>query len=133
MNFIDDPQMNRMTLFLDLASRKQQVITSNLANSETPGYQSKALPFEQVFRQELEAPAALRTTRERHFRALPVLVRGAEVENRVTDAMGYDGNNVDLDYEMTELAKNVLRFTTVSRLLQQKIHMLEQSIREGRS
>ena len=128
----DEAVLDRMKLFLDYSARKQQVITSNLANSETPGYKAKELNFDDVFRTELQEFEALKRTREKHFEGRPHLVRSAEIEQKANNALGRDGNNVDLDREMTQLAQNVLKFSVVSRLYQQKIQMIKYSLREGR-
>lgn len=128
----DEAVLDHMKLFLDYSARKQQVITSNLANSETPGYRAKELNFAGVLERELEGSETLRRTRENHIVDTPILVREMEVEERVSDAMGRDGNNVDLDKEMTQLAQNVLKFSVVSRLYQQKIQLIKFSLREGR-
>jgi flagellar basal-body rod protein FlgB len=61
-----------------------------------------------------------------------VLVREPAIQTSPTDALGRDGNNVDLDREMTQLAKNVLRFSVVSQMYQQKIQQIKYSLREGR-
>jgi flagellar basal-body rod protein FlgB len=128
----DEAILDRMKLFLDYSVRKQQVITSNLANSETPGYKAKELNFDDVFRQELQDSVTLKKTREKHLEGRPLLVRSAEVEEKANDTLGRDGNNVDLDREMTQLAQNVLKFSVVSRLYQQKIQLIKYSLREGR-
>lgn len=130
---LDEAVLDRMRLFLDYSARKQQVITSNLANSETPGYRAKELDFTEVFQQELQGGESLRRTHENHIAVSgPSLIREAEVEQKANDALGRDGNNVDLDKEMTQLAQNVLKFSVVSRLYQQKIQLIKYSLREGR-
>jgi flagellar basal-body rod protein FlgB len=128
----DETVLNHMKLFLDYSARKQQVITSNLANSETPGYKAKELNFEDIFQQELQGNQPLIRTRENHFQGKPSLSREPQVVQKGNDALGRDGNNVDLDKEMTQLAQNVLKFSVVSRLYQQKIQMIKFSLREGR-
>ena len=128
----DETVLNHMKLFLDYSARKQQVITSNLANSETPGYRAKELDFADVFKQEMQSSGVLKQTREKHIEGKPSLVRVAEVKEKANDALGRDGNNVDLDREMTQLAQNVLKFSVVSRLYQQKIQLIKYSLREGR-
>ena len=128
----DEAVLDHMKSFLDYSARKQQVITSNLANSETPGYRAKELNFTDVLQQELRGDGVLRRTRERHIEGTPTLIREAEVHEKANDALGRDGNNVDLDREMTQLAQNVLKFSVVSRLYQQKIQLIKFSLREGR-
>lgn len=129
---IEEGILNQMKLFLDYAARKQKVISSNLANAETPGYRAKDLQFAQVLEQELDGTASIRRTDERHLPARPVLIRPQELEPAAGDSLGYDGNNVDLDKEMTDLAENVLKFSVVSRIVQQRLHLIRSVIKEGK-
>ena len=130
---IEDGVLDQMKRFLDFSARKQQVITSNLANSETPGYKAKELNFRELFEEEVGSGLKLRRTREKHLGGRPALVREPAIEEKPGDALGQDGNNVDLDREMTELAQNVLKFSVVSRLYQHKIQQIKFSLREGRA
>jgi len=130
---IDEAALERMKLFLDYAARKQKTIASNLANSETPGYRAQDVKFEDVLRDAVGAPGELKKTSERHLEARPVLARPGPSIDGKEDTLGYDGNNVDLEKEMTELAENVLRFSVVSRLVQQKLQMIRSGIKEGRT
>jgi flagellar basal-body rod protein FlgB len=126
---VDEPVLDRMKLFLDYAAKNQKVITSNLANAETPGYRAQELPFEDVFQSELAGHSKLQVTDPKHISTKPTLVR--KPFDQADDAMGHDGNNVDLDKEMTALAKNVLKFSVVSQMFQQKVRIIELSLTEG--
>ncbi|HLV01746.1 MAG TPA: flagellar basal body rod protein FlgB [Acidobacteriota bacterium] len=130
---VNEPILDRMKLYLDFAVRKQKVIASNLANVETPGYQRKELEFEEIFQSEVEGQLPLQRTSSQHLGSRPALLREPVVKQTYTGSMGYDGNNVDLDQEMTDLSQNVLKFSVVSQLLQKKLSMIAYSIREGRS
>jgi flagellar basal-body rod protein FlgB len=128
---IEENVLDRLKLFLDYAARKQQVVSSNLANAETPGYRAKELRFSDVLQEELGG-ASMRRTDPRHLPAKPALARIRELEPSAGDSLGYDGNNVDLDKEMTELAENVLKFSVVTRMVQQRMHLLRSVIKEGK-
>ncbi|MFB3901838.1 MAG: flagellar basal body rod protein FlgB [Acidobacteriota bacterium] len=128
---ITDPVMQRLGAFLDYAARKQEAISSNLANAETPGYQAKDVRFEEFLREEA-ASAQLTRTKPRHLPGRPRLARSAAVETRAGDSLGNDANDVDLDQEMTALAQNVVRFSIAARLLQMKGQLLKSSIKEGK-
>lgn len=129
---LNEPVLDRMKLYLDYAVRKQKVIASNLANVETPGYQRKQLEFEEVFQTEVDGQLSLQKTSSQHLESRPRLLREPVVRETYTGSMGHDGNNVDLDQEMTDLSQNVLKFSVVSQLLQKKLSMIAYSIREGR-
>jgi flagellar basal-body rod protein FlgB len=130
---IDESALEKMKLFLDYAARKQRTIASNLANSETPGYRAQDVKFEELLRDAIDGSKELRKTSERHLEARPVLSRPGEGVDGNGDTLGYDGNNVDLDKEMTDLAENVLKFSVVSRLVQHKLQMIRSGIKEGRT
>ena len=51
--------LERMKSFLDFSIQQQNVITSNLANLETPGYRTKQLIFEEVLRDQRQQPRSL--------------------------------------------------------------------------
>jgi flagellar basal-body rod protein FlgB len=127
---IEESILQRMSAFLDFAARRQEAITSNLANSETPGYRAKNVSFGDFLAAEMGAGAPMRRTSELHMKGKPTLIRPEESQGG--DTLGNDGNNVDLDREMTQLAQNVLKFSVVGRLLQQRLHLIRAGIREGR-
>ena len=109
---------------MDQTSRRQQVLSSNLANVDTPNFQAKDVQF----LKELEA-LQVKTTSPRHIQ-VPGSEAGAivyEVGGNIKD----NGNSVDLDREMTELTKNGLQYVTLVEYLNQKLKTLRSAINEG--
>ena len=114
--------INLMEKSLDTLWLRQEVIAHNIANAETPGYKTQHVEFEEAFRQALvqnQGQLALKTSTPGHITITtgtpmdiqPVVVR----ENWHTKRM--DGNNVDIDGEMTELAANTIQYNlTVQKL-----------------
>jgi flagellar basal-body rod protein FlgB len=100
--------------YLDLLSARQKVVSSNIANGDTPGYKTKDVDFRALYSAEAsgEMPS-------------PVEVSGLKTRN--------DGNNVSLDREARLLAENALRFNVASNLLRSQIRMVKSAIQEGRS
>ena len=131
---IDDAVLNRMSRFLDFAARKQQVITSNLANAETPGYQAKDVQFQDVLAEaETGGAQTLRKTHAEHLSGKPELIREELSRGHLGDSLGHDGNDVDFEKELVDLSENVLKFSVVGRLLQLKLQLIKAGIKEGRS
>ena len=103
------------TLFeqLNFRGEKQKVISSNIANINTPNYKTKDLIFEdelKSFNNTLE----LKQTNLKHISLAsnlstsnPKLVelKGLEEQN--------DGNNVNLDTQMSEMSKNKILFDAI--------------------
>lgn len=131
MKIFEHTLIDRMKLFLDYSTRRQKVISSNLANVDTPGYRTRDLDFKEVFRKESEGLSGMRVGHSRHLGQQPVLLREPVVREVKTGSLGNDLNNVDLDREMTNLATNVLKFSTVVQFMKMKLRMLESSIRGG--
>lgn len=122
---------------LDASWKRNEVIAANIANADTPGYKSKNLAFESVFQRELKPDSfALRsgsagTDNPRHidFETESSQLRVTE-QNR--SAMRMDGNNVDVDKEMTELAKNQILFDTLTYTMSKQLGRIKTAINEGK-
>ncbi len=142
MSWLVDSTQSILSGALEGLTRRQAVISSNLANIDTPGYQPKAVDFETALRAEVQAaqssPAdlfapmagpsadvALRTTDSRHLGL-------SDVSNGAPDAAAesFDGslrndrNKVDLESEMTALSETQLKFEAVTRLENGKFSQL---------
>lgn len=95
---------------LDAAWTRNSVITNNIANVDTPGFKSSKVEFESALKAAMEADQGgfkAKTTRPEHydFTGSVEKVKPSVVSNTDT-AYRPDGNNVDIDYENVELAKN---------------------------
>ena len=123
---------------LDFRTSRHDLLASNVANKDTPGYQAEDLVFRASLEKALQAeqPGPLKQTDSRHFdgRNTPPL---NEVEaQRILSASPYpdfDGNTVDLDREMAKIAENQLMYNATLRMLANKFRGLKSAIAEGRS
>ncbi len=105
---------NSLESYLDLVSARQKLVTSNIANADTPGYKTQDLDFQASFQAMLSGGAPRQET-----------VEGLETKN--------DGNNVDLDREARLLAENTLRFSVASNLMKTQIDQIRSAIKEEAS
>jgi len=123
-----------LTKALDAYAMRHKAIASNVANITTAGYRAKSVVFEEELAGALrqDAIGGVRTN-EKHMaigasrlaEANPTTVE--EKPNGDTAASGY--NNVDLDNEMAELAKNQLRFRFSARMVAEAFRGIQKSIR----
>lgn len=104
------PYVNVLGQALRAASTRHSVISNNIANVNTPGFKKSEVVFEELLAAELSPPKnklQLLRTQDSH---LPMQGKKAGISpqiNRIdTTTMRTDGNNVDVDVEMAELAKN---------------------------
>ncbi len=124
---------------LNVLSDRQNIIASNVANAETPGYKAKELNFEKVMRTLVPSSSALpmKTTSIKDVSAGsgypgapggPGFVKSF-IENRKSESVPtLDGNTVNLSDEMSDMASNSIRFEAVSGLLSKKFAELNTAI-----
>ena len=98
--------------YMNLVSARQKLVASNIANADTPGYQTKDIDFQS----ELENMMAGGKPNVKE-------VSGLKNKN--------DGNNVDVDREARLLAENALKFSIASSLAKSELSTLRTAITEG--
>jgi flagellar basal-body rod protein FlgB len=121
--------LNDLKTALNVYAKRHAVVSENIANVETSGYQARELRFEDLLSGARLRLAGTRTQADH----LPLGARkldDAKPEVRATDA-DYDNgtNNVDIDVEMTDLATNDLSYRLATRLLSLRYGMLRSAIR----
>lgn len=98
----------------DASSQRNKAIANNIANIDTPGYKRQDVSF------AANLEEALRHSR---FESLDDKVGSIRLDRlrgrQYTDAVGYsyrlDGNNVDIETENAELAKNNLLYNGLTQ------------------
>lgn len=115
-----DPVSTQLDRYLTLVSQRQKLVASNIANADTPGYQTQDFDFEAQLHAALQAPQDATP-------APPVssAVPGLRVKN--------DGNNIDLDREARLLSENALRFNMATNFLRSELKDLHTAIQGGNS
>ena len=134
---IFDKTMRLLQRSLDLRSARQRVITSNLANEETPGYRASELTFMDQLQsaQKGRLLIVMAATQSRHFG-----LRGPQGVQAVVGKLGevpagdlpLDANSVNLELEMAKLSENAMQYNAAATILAKKFHGLLNAIREGR-
>lgn len=132
-NFSDKLQIES----LNQRNRRSEVITSNIANAETPGYRAFGYDFEKQLQDlaKMNEPIAVKVSDPRHMRNNFTKSDGTikpEVYVRPTESVDEDGNTVDMDTEMAQLAQNQILFKTAVETLNRKIGTLRYAINGGR-
>ncbi len=113
---------------LHACALRQEAIAHNIANVNTPGYRRIDVSFEQFLRTAQATP--LQTTDRRHYALPPSQNTSPQVQEE--DApMRPDGNTVDIDYEMAQLAENQIRFQALSQLITGRYQSLKMVITGG--
>lgn len=119
---------------LDAEALRQRVIANNIANVNTPSFKKSTIKFESLLKKALGRESIkLITTDPRHYGGTPLLTElKPEVKVNRATSMREDGNNVDIDEEMTNLAANSIEYQATAKELSERISLLRYVITGGR-
>ena len=126
-NISSDSITNLLQTFLDVQSRRAQVIAGNIANADTPGYTAKELDFTSYLQEAVRQSSLPAAQQNWEF-----LSSAPRVVEQTPTSIGLDGNTVDMGREMAELAQAGSNFNFGAKMLQSRLRLLRTAIREGR-
>ncbi|MCC7485354.1 MAG: flagellar basal body rod protein FlgB [Burkholderiales bacterium] len=114
---------------LDLRARRQEVLASNIANADTPGYKARDVDFRRELAAALSgaprgAEARLVRTSARHLGAGGPGGGAQALLFRVPAQASVDGNTVEMDAERARFAENALHYEASVTLLNMQIRKL---------
>jgi flagellar basal-body rod protein FlgB len=119
---------------LSVRAHRAEILASNLANSDTPGYKARDIDFEAILRQQAgtyenkNPPLPMAATNEHH---LPPLKTDGAVDDllyRIPEAPALDGNTVETDEEQARFAENSLAYEASLRFINGRIKGLMTAI-----
>ena len=120
---------------IDGATLRQQVLANNLANIDTPGFKRSDVEFKTALQQSLNRKGIKGSIT--HSDHIPV---GRKSLNNISPTihrdtrttMRLDGNNVDIEMESAEMAKNTIYHSAMTQQLINKFNTMKTVISEGR-
>lgn len=134
MELFTNPVILSLEKGLDAGALRQRVVANNIANINTPDFKKSAVAFESILQKALgHSAVTMNTTHPRHFGASPSLaaLQPAVITNETT-SMRTDGNNVDMDEEMTNLAANSIQYQAIGRAFTEHLSLLSRVVTGGR-
>lgn len=126
---LEDTTIKALTTSLNMRNMRQKLISSNIANAETPGYKAKRIDFEEALARavDLDELQTMKTTEDEHFN-----VGGGgfetlkpEVYEDPNGVVSEDGNTVDRDKELALMAENRILYEASVQLLNKKLGMMK--------
>lgn len=135
MSGLFDKTTNALGAAINFRQLKQSVASANIANAETPGYKAQKVDFEAALARAVDINGLGSMTAD-HGDHIPVAggsiskVR-ADVYDNPDIAMNNDGNTVDLEKEMAELAENTLVYKAAVQLINKKLAGMAYAVTEG--
>jgi len=118
---------------VDLAVTRHKLISSNIANEETPGYKARDVNFQKELTKQLDgSKLKMITTNRSHLNAGASALNNINIKIDKGPGEGIDGNTVSLEKEMVKMAENKLMHDAAMTLLSKKFEGLRGAIIGGR-
>lgn len=118
---------------LSASSLRQKTISNNIANVNTPKFKRSEVLFEDILQQKMSGSQQLdlAKTNEKH---ISTQSQGLAPTMRMVadNSFRTDGNNVDIDIEMANMAKNSIYYDALAQQLSRYFSTLKSVIKEGR-
>jgi len=98
---------------LKLRAGRQELLASNIANADTPGYRARDIDFGKSLREALAGRSGapqLANTQSGHIATAQSSSFGAPLLYRTVMQPSLDGNTVDMDVERAQFAENAIRY-----------------------
>ena len=130
-----DGTISTLQKTLNAGSLRHKVLTSNIANIDTPNYKAFEVVMEDVLKRDhrFSGPIELVRTSSRHLAgrhssSKPIKIKVAESN---TFNLRADGNTVDLDRTMGKLAENTILYRSAAQIIKKKFQGLKNAIQGG--
>jgi flagellar basal-body rod protein FlgB len=129
--------LEQMTARLDfhanallLRSQRQQVIASNIANADTPGFVARDFDFAAALKSVsgLSGGAGVSVTSAGHMQLGTSSAQDPKLAYTVQTQASQDGNSVDLDRERASFVDNSVRYESTLRFINSHVKTMLSAI-----
>jgi len=117
---------NMLGTLLDYRSERNKVITSNIANMDTPDYKPSDYVFKEDLKNAMDVRILLKQTHKKHFPNTQDEISKNQFRQVTSD------EKVDLDHEMANLAENHLMYNFTAELLARKFRAIKNVLTEAK-
>ena len=112
---------------LQLRSRRNEMLASNIANAATPNFKARDIDFDTELKR-INKIGNVETTNSSHFSSIQKRI-GKDSVYRLPIHPSLDGNTVEMAVEQMQFSENVMRYQTTLSLLNNKIAGLRSAIK----
>ncbi len=130
MNLPDVPLLSMLRERMTWLNQRQDLLSQNVANADTPGYVAKdlkALDFEKALRQSGSA-GAMMTTNSRHIALSGARASKFEEHEAPDQAANPNGNAVSLEMEMIKVSDTQAQFQAAANLYAKAMTLMKTAI-----
>lgn len=116
---------------LKFRALRNQVLSSNIANADTPNYKARDINFRTALSDASSGLLSLKTSHDLHQKVWGAGGDAPKALYRVPTQPTLDGNTVQADVEQAEFAENTLRYRATLAFLDGQIRSLRYAIKGG--
>lgn len=122
-------KVDNLSTGLAASQLRGDTILNNIANVDTPEFNRSSVEFESLYKQAVEGDGfSEKKTRDKHMDFGVDGGTAARVVEDTSTTMRMDGNNVDIDKEMVDLAENVIYYQALSNQVTTEFQLLNTAI-----
>jgi len=128
-----DNALNFHQTALNVRAARQEVLSSNIANGDTPNFKARDIDFSSVLSDALSSntnKTVLTTTSPKHLSSSSENSLASQALYRIPQQPSADGNTVEMDAERTRFADNSIKFDASLTFMSGQIRGLMLAIRE---
>lgn len=114
---------------LKFREQRNDVLSTNMANADTPNYKARDVDFSSALRGAANAQLRMAKTSAAHTDGLTTSTLGTDLKYRVPTQPTLDGNTVDTDVEQAAFAENAVEYRAALTFLNGQIRTLQLAIR----
>lgn len=126
---MDIPGLAQSEQILKFRALRNQVLSSNIANADTPNYKARDLDFGSALKSARHESIGMTQTSDLHKKAWQEPSDVGQTLYRVPHQSTLDGNTVEMDVEQAEFAENALRYRASLAFLDGQIRTLRYALR----
>ncbi|WP_292995989.1 flagellar basal body rod protein FlgB [Nitrosomonas sp.] len=130
-----DKELNFHHQALSLRAARQELLSGNVANADTPNFKAKDIDFASVLHEKLSLTTnlnkvSLNTTSPMHINSAAQGAFGDNILYRVPLQPSADGNTVDMDMERTRFADNAIKYDASITFITNEFRNLTMAMQE---
>lgn len=127
VDFFIDEASATLARTLDGAAMRQKALANNIANAETPGFTRQEVSFEAQLQAIVDDQTIDSQTCMDELAGLSI-----DPHDDTKSPRNENGNNVSLEHEMSEMAKNTLQYEAAAQMLAMRLSALRTAIFEAK-
>lgn len=129
---VNDKTLKALTTAVNFREMRQELISSNVANANTPGFKAKKMDFEEALARALDVDGQMQMNVNdgRHYNVGNGGFNNLEPEiyDNPNGVVSENGNTVDVEAEMAQMAENKLMYDALVQLINKKMGMMKYAI-----